>query len=179
MRMSIDRGNSGDTILHSIFQPIERNFTFFVAGIHATTLPFFQENFGDTYGMDDFNKLLNRKLDQNGNIKGNMHSFPPYTTQCQMLTITAYDYLLASKYNKKINNLEIVKFLKYLRHGAAHGNKFNISPPIKNDIVWRDKIINQHLNKKEVFHKFIKINEVFLLLADISEELYKLDNGRY
>ncbi len=42
------------------------------------------------------------------------------------IAILTYDLLSASTYNSNINKLEEFKFLRYIRNGAAHYNKFNL-----------------------------------------------------
>lgn len=173
--MKVDNGDGQYKELHEIFKDLERNFEFFIMGIHGASWPLFQENFKDVHNFSDFNAITRRKIDDNGNINGNIN--PLLEKQCQMILIYAYDCLMESKYNHKINKSNDVIFLKYLRHGAAHGNRFNIAPPLKKDIIWRSKAISNKLNKTKVVGTFINFSEIFILFSDISNKLNEIDNN--
>lgn len=98
------------------------------------------------------------------------------------LSVLMYDYLSASKYNARINNIQEFQFLRFIRNGAAHYNTFNIKDEngdwkIKKnqDIVWQSKKINRILHGSKVFPMFVSIFDIYLLANDISEILFNID----
>jgi hypothetical protein len=101
----------------------------------------------------------------------------------KIMTISVYELLLSSKYHPNIRNLEEFKFLKHIRNGAAHDNKFNFKNKkgewtIKKDesIKWWDKKINRDLQGKQVFNDFISFSNIFVLANFFSEKLKEIDN---
>lgn len=170
--MKIDRGDGKGVELHEMFKPFEEHLQFFVMGIHAAIQSEFQNQFSGSHDIEAFNKLIKRKVRSDGKINAKLS--PLLIHQYQMIVIAAYETLMASKYNSQINKLSVVRFLKRLRDGCAHGNEF--SPPIKNSVEWRGKVINDSLYGAKVIGEFINFSELWILFADISEILKKIDD---
>lgn len=98
------------------------------------------------------------------------------------MAVITYDYLLASKYNSQINQHVIMQFLRHIRNGAAHSNKFNLKDEKgdwkikdKESIIWQDKKIDRKLHGTVVFPDFFSIFGMFLLAKDLSDMLFLLD----
>lgn len=117
----------------------------------------------DVLGSFNTDVNLQKKEDQ---IKGNIKSLLNF--QARQMVIYLFDILQNSKYNKYLNRTEIFKFIKYIRNGAAHNNKFNFDKPLKNSIRWRNKVLDNSLKGKEVFPSFITPGDLILLISDIS-----------
>ncbi len=105
----------------------------------------------------------------------------------KVITILTYEFLLASQYKEIINGDEEFQFLKYIRKGAAHDNKFDLKYRFgkdkgkwminENDIIkWNGMEISRKLQGTKVFNDFISIFGVFLLAKHFSERLTKIDN---
>lgn len=135
--------------------------------------------------IERYNNIANLKIEKDPysnnyqtklNIKGQMIFLG------KAMSILMYDYVLASKYNSKINNHPTLQFLRFVRNGAAHNNKFNIKDD-KGDwklgetetIIWHTKKIQRELQDKEVFPSFVSIMDIILIAHEISEELNRLD----
>ena len=89
------------------------------------------------------------------------------------MAIAIFDILQCSKYHNLVKKTEIFKFAKHIRNGAAHENKFYLTPPIINPITWREFTINQGLNDIIVFPDFIGVETLIFLMQDISEMIEK------
>jgi len=94
------------------------------------------------------------------------------------MAIAIFDIVQFSQYHNLLKNTEIFKFAKHIRNGAAHDNKFKISPTIKKSISWRDKTISNSLNNTKVFPDFINAGTLIHLMSDISEIIEKKEKKR-
>jgi len=90
--------------------------------------------------------------------------------------------LSLSKYNNIISKDDKFKFLKYIRNGAAHNNKFNLKDEDgkwkigENEIIkWGEKEISRRLQGNKVFNDFISVFDIFLLIKNFSEQLENID----
>ena len=98
------------------------------------------------------------------------------------MAILTYDFLSLSAYNAIINKDSEFQFLKYIRNGAAHNNKFNLKDQDgnwkigKGEIIeWNGMQVSRESQGNEVFNNFISIFDVFLLAKCFSERLTKID----
>jgi hypothetical protein len=101
------------------------------------------------------------------------------------IAILTYDLLSASTYNSNINKLEEFKFLRYIRNGAAHYNKFNLKDEEgtwklgeTETIKWGNKEINRQLHGNQVFNDFVSVFDMFLLADHFSKKLGEIDHNR-
>lgn len=99
------------------------------------------------------------------------------------MAITMYELLKSSEYYKKLKQLEEFNFLKHIRNGAAHNNRFHFKNnqdrwtlKEKDKIKWRDNEISIKLQGTKVFNDFISFTLVYILAYDFSEKLKAIDN---
>ena len=161
--------------VNPIFEPIKKLLEFYILGIAFIGQFEFQEHilrahpefksFIDRYNLE----VSLRKEGQSvkSETKTYMLSFG------RIMTIALFDILKASEYQSKLSNEDIFKFARHIRNGAAHDNKFNITPPINGQIMWRDKVIDNSLNGTQVIPDFINPMVLIFLMADISEIIDK------
>ena len=183
--------------IHPIFKPLSDNFKFSLVEMNMMVMPVFQDalikahkgeksvieisvkynefkNIQYDVGevIDSFNKEVN--LERNGSdIKCDIKHLLNF--QARLMAIVLFDILQISKYNKFLNRTEIFKFSKHIRNGAAHNNRFTFTSPLKKPIKWHNKIIDNTLNKKEVFPSFITGADLILLISDISSKIKNFD----
>jgi len=175
---------------HPILKDIEEMLWFFVLSHKTLIRPDVQgiiKEFEDPSiipMLDKYNKWVKPEIKITGvnkynvtaNLTGSMIFFG------KAMAILTYDFLLASKYNAKINRDEEFQFLRHIRNGAAHNNKFNLKDIDGNWKIGEDEVIkwgkleiNRGLQGKNVFNNFISLFGVFLLAKHFSERLTKLD----
>lgn len=135
--------------------------------------------------LEKYNKWVNLNIEVN-------RTNNTYTSKLDMrnssivigkiMTIVMYDLLLSSKYYSIIKNQEEFRFLRHLRNGAAHDNKFSFKNKkgewtIKeNEIIkWQNKEISRELQDKIVFNDFVSFSEIFLLANYFSGKLKEID----
>ncbi|MCL5073499.1 MAG: hypothetical protein M1308_21790 [Actinobacteria bacterium] len=178
-----------DLNFHPILKDIKHIFIHFLLSFKALSLVETQQimlsdvNFSQI--LKKYNKMISFKIEKAPNSA-------TYTTRLNMLeqmtflgkaiAILMYDYILASKYNDKLNNDNDIKFLKYIRNGATHNNRFNMRDEegkwkIEESkfIKWHNKKIDRKLHGKQVFPKFVSILDMVLLANEISKKLNRLD----
>lgn len=153
-----------------IFEPIKKIFEFFILGSIFVSQKDFQKLILEAH--PDLTSLINT-YNQEVNLKVEGHRVKAeiglyQTNIARLMAIAIFDILQFSKYHNKIKNSEIFKFAKHIRNGAAHDNKFDISPPIKNSIQWRDKTITNSLNNTKVIPDFIASVNLIFLMSDIT-----------
>lgn len=133
--------------------------------------------------LDKFNESTNLKTEFNGNnYQFKLNILKEMKFIGKVMTILMYDFLLLSKYNNQINKDEEFQFLRFIRNGAAHNNKFNLKDEKgewkleENQIIeWNGFKINRKLQGNKVFNDFISLNEIFLLANYFSEKLKDID----
>jgi hypothetical protein len=157
--------------INSIFEPVRKMFEFFVLSIGFVGQFEFQDIFLKFHPeMNGYIKTYNKEVNlrkEGNSVKSETR--PYWITLGRMMAISLFNILEFSEYNSCLNQEEIYKFAKHLRNGAAHNNRFFISPPIENPIIWRDKMIENSLNKKEVFPSYISPASLVVLMSDISK----------
>jgi hypothetical protein len=184
--------NWKDFNFHPALKDIENMFWVFILSNFALTNPSIQNIIKLTKEpsmvpiLEKYNKWieLRTEIDTKKNTyvsKANLSDSIIFMGKA--MAILTYDFLLVSKYFNHLDKLDEFKFLKYIRNGAAHYNKFNIKDENGN---WKlgegekikcflDKEISRELHGKKVFNDFISMNHVFLLANYFSEELKKID----
>lgn len=195
MQINVDEVN-----FHPLLKDIENMFWFFLISVRALSdydvqnilhakdstqkdyFPFLQM-------LNKFNTSTNLKIERKGssfasklNIAGEMIFVG------KAMAIFLYEVLVRSNYFMNIKDFEEFKFLKHIRNGAAHNNKFDFKYHygrkngqwiINNDeiIKWNNLEISKSLQDKTVFNEFISIADVFLLAKHFSELLIKIDDA--
>lgn len=190
-----------DLSLHSTLKDIEDIFSFWLLShkilghpdvekvIVEQESPFFVELFKKYRQRINLqtNWIDSHNFSTSGNIKDNS------VFMGKTLAILMFDLLSVTTYNTSINRIREFQFLRYIRNGAAHYNKFNLKYTEdgenkkekwkkgdwkikeKESIEWRGKYITQELHDKKVFNDFINIGDVFMIAKDLSEKLFELD----
>lgn len=166
--MEIDYGKIK---LNPLFEPIKKIFEFFILGVGFVGQKDFQKIFLQMHPdlapfVHTYNQEVNLRIEGHS-VKSETGLY--WTNIGRLMAIAIFDILQFSKYHNSIKNTEIFKFAKHIRNGAAHDNKFDLNPPIKKSVCWRDKIINQDLNNTKVFPDFISPPTLIILMSDISE----------
>ncbi|MDD5639149.1 MAG: hypothetical protein PHO28_04590 [Candidatus Pacebacteria bacterium] len=140
--------------------------------------------------LDKFNKSTNLKIKKKGNsATSKLNVLKEMIFVGKAMTIFAYEVLSASDYFLQIEETEEFKFLKHIRNGAAHNNRFDFKYQYgskkgqwmidEDEVVrWGNMEISRQLQGKNVFNDFISIFGVFFLMKDFSENLKKIDNER-
>lgn len=170
--------------LNPLFDPIKKIFEFFVLGVGFIGRKDFQTIFLKSYPdltpfVNTYNQEVNLRIEGNS-VKSKAKLY--WVNIGRLMAISIFDILQCSKYHNNVKNTEIFKFAKHIRDGAAHDNKFNLHPPIKNPISWKEYTIIQNLDTKIVFPDFITPPMLIHLMSDISEVIEKYEkkkNGRH
>lgn len=179
---------------HPILKDIENIFWFFLLSFRSFSDPEIQSllkqknNMQDGYQnfnfmLEKINNALNLKIENRDGVSNTqMNILKEMVFMGKAMSILTYDFLSSSKYYNQINKDNNFKFLRYIRNGAAHNNKFNLKDENgdwkigeKEFIEWNDKKINRELQGKEVFNGFISVFEIFLLVESFSDRLKEID----
>lgn len=187
--------NVGEIDFHPVLKDIENMFWFFLLSIRALsdydmqntlrTKNSTQEGYQSYNQMlDKFNKTTDLKIEKTGRIvTSKLNILKEMVFMGKAMAILTYDFLSISSYNANINRDNEFQFLRHIRNGAAHYNRFNLKDEngdwkIKEYeiIEWDGKKISRELHGKEVFNNFISIFDIFLLAKYFSEKLNKIDN---
>jgi len=183
--------------IHPMLRMLEDSFLFFIVSQNMMVMPLFQKilvqnhkgkmseittsvklqgrgslKFEVGYVLNRFNEFVQLK-EENGGVECSIDKL--LIQQGRLISIALFNIIENSKYNCKINKNRLFHFAKHLRNGASHGNKFNFEKPIKQVVRWRGKEIKQKLQGKQVFGEFIHVSDLYILMFDISKELYKID----
>ena len=157
--------------VHPIFEPIKKLFEFYILGVGFVGQFDFQKFFLKDH--PELKPLVNRynaevNLRKEGpSVKS--ETKPYWINLGRIMVIALFNILESSEYQNSLNQKEIFKFTKHLRNGAAHNNKFIITPSLKAPVRWRDKTIDNSLQDTLVFPDFIDPATLVLLMADISD----------
>jgi len=166
--------------LNLLFDPIKKIFEFFILGIGFVGQEKFQTVFLQSHPelapfVNTYNQEVNLRV-EGRSVKSETKLY--WVNIGRLMAIAIFDILQCSKYHNAVKNTEIFKFAKHIRNGAAHDNKFDLNPPIKNSITWQQYTINQSLNNKTVFPDFISSVTLIHLMADISEVIEKYEKRK-
>lgn len=182
------------TNFHPILKDIENMFWLFLLSFRALADPEIQSLLkyknDKQEGYQSFNSML-EKINNAINLKierkkdcfnTQMNILEEMVFMGKAMSILTYDFLSNSKYNNQINRDNDFQFLRHIRNGAAHSNKFNLKDEKGNwkieeteAIEWNGKKINRKIQGKEVFNGFISVFEIFLLVEDFSNKLKEID----
>ena len=184
-----------DTDFHPILKDIENIFWFFLLSIRTLsdsdiqnilkTKNSAQEGYASFNQMlEKFNKTTNLNMEKTGNIStSKLNILNEMVFVGKAMAILTYDFLSLSSYNAIINKDAEFQFLRHIRNGAAHNNKFNLKDEkgdwkiSENEIItWNKMGISRKLHGEEVFNNFISMTGIFLLAKYFSERLIKIDN---
>ncbi|MEX2029085.1 MAG: hypothetical protein WD963_01235 [Candidatus Paceibacterota bacterium] len=134
--------------------------------------------------LDKFNKATNLQIEKKENVAtSKLNMLKEMIFMGKAMAILIYDFLSLSSYNAIINKDGEFQFLRHIRNGAAHNNRFNLKDEKgdwkieENEVVkWNDMEISRKLQGSIVFNNFISIFGVFLLAKHFSERLAKIDS---
>ena len=186
-----------ETNFHHVLSDIENIYWFFLISIRTLSdydiqnilktkdsnqpgyLPFLEM-------LEKFNKTTNLKIEKIGNqATAKLNILKQMVFTGKAMAILTYDYLSSSSYNAKINQDTEFQFLRHIRNGAAHNNKFNLRDKtgewkISEDeiIEWNGMKIDRSLQGTIVFNNFISLAQIFILANHFSERLKKIDNNK-
>lgn len=178
-----------DLNFHPVLKDIEHIFLLFMLSPKALSLFETQTILSSDINFSEILKKYNKLtgLEIKKDPKG-----PFYTTKMNILkqmvflgkamAILMYDFILASKYNDILNKDNDIQFLRYIRNGAAHNNKFNMKDENgdwkleEGEVIeWHNKKLDRELHGKQVFPKFVSIVDMILLANEISKKLTRID----
>jgi len=184
-----------NTNFHPLLKDIENMFWFFFLSIRTLSDYEIRNLLRQKNTIQEaylsFNEMLD-KFDRTSNIHIKMNNDGSATSTANILdkmifmgraiAVLVYEYLLSSNYFSKVKDDTEFKFLKHIRNGAAHDNKFDFK--YKNrwtigktkKIEWNGLIINRELQDKTVFNDFITLTGVFLLAKHFSDKLVLIDS---
>lgn len=184
--------NLQDCKLHPLLKDIENIFNFFMLANIALADPEVQNKVRakkeSTFLLNEYNKWVNLKIkisEDGTKFNTSMNLLDGMIFIGKAMVVMMYDTLSASKYNSSINTSENIKFLRFIRNGVAHHNKFNLKDEKGEwklgehvSIKWRDKKIIRELHGKKVLNDFIGIFDIVFLAMDFSVELMKIDKQK-
>lgn len=189
--------NVGELNFHPVLKDIENMHWFFLLSIKTLsdydvqsilrTKNNAQEGYSSFNEMlDKFNKTTDLRMEKTGNVvTSKLNILKEMVFMGKAMAILTYDFLSLSSYNASINKDEEFQFLRYIRNGAAHNNKFNLKDEKgewkigeSETVKWNDMKISRELQGEEVFNGFISLFGVFMLSKHFSERLLKIDSGK-
>jgi len=179
---------------HPALKDIENMFFLFLLSVRMLSDPEMQSLIKTKNSINDgyeiFNEIL-EKVNQSMNLKIEIHDrkfISRLDLSGQMvflgkaMAVLTYDYLLSSPYNNVLSNEDQFIFLKFIRNGAAHHNKFNLKDEkgewkvAEGEIFeWDGLKISRSLHGKKVFNDFITLFNVFSLAKHFSDRLKSID----
>ncbi len=187
-----------NTNFHPVLKDIENMFWFFWLSIRTLSdydiRNLLKQKNNTQEGYLGFNEMLD-KFDEATEIQieigqssttSNLNILPKMIFTGRVIAILVYEYLSVSNYFSEIkNSLEFI-FLKHIRNGSAHNNKFDFKYKFGSKkgqwmidetekIEWGGLIISRELQDKVVFNDFISVSQVFLLAKHFSDKLTLID----
>lgn len=113
----------------------------------------------------------------NEGLKGSKKLRSAFTQVNRIFLISMWDILLGTKTYSMIYNNEDVQFLRHIRNGCAHHNKFKLDKKTSEELStkpakWRNKNISASLNGTPVIPNFLMDGDVPLLLYDINKKYF-------
>lgn len=193
--------NINEINFHPVLKDIENIFWFFLLSVRTLsdydvqnilrTKDSVQEGYLCFVQMlDKFNASTDLKIEKRGNIAtSKLNIIKEMNFMGKAMVIFLYELLYASDYFTEINEDQEFKFLKYIRNGAAHNNKFDLKYRYgrnkgqwmlgeKEIIEWNNFKISRELQDKEVFNGFISMPSIFLLAKHFSGRLENIDRQK-
>ena len=189
----IHLNNINELNFHPVLKDIENMFWFFLLSVRALsdydvqnilkTKDSVQEGYLCFVQMlDRFNTSTNLQIENKENMAtSKLNIFKEMVFMGKAMATLAYGLLSASDYFKDIKKDKEFRFLKFIRNGAAHDNKFKLKYKDKWDIEeheiieWNSMKIGRELEGKTVFGDFINLFQIFLLTKHFSEKLNFID----
>lgn len=168
--------------IHPLLKPIQQVFEFYTLGVAFISMPEFQKSILQI--TPAFSTIINR-YNNTVNLKqinNEIHAqTKPYLINTgRLMAIGIFDFLESSKYNKELNKTNEFRFVKFIRHGAAHNNKFIFKPSVnfeKKPAIWRDMTISKELEGKTVIPDYIHPTQLILLMQDLTDLIEKNDKS--
>ena len=192
--------NINEINFHPILKDIENIFWFFLLSVRTLSNDDIQNtlrilNKQEGYGafdqmLDKFNTSTDLKIEKKGNIAtSKLNIIKEMNFMGKAMVVFLYELLYASDYFTEIKEDQEFKFLKYIRNGAAHNNKFDLKYRYgknkgqwilgeKEIIEWNNFKITRELQDKEVFNGFISMPSIFLLAKHFSGRLENIDRKK-
>lgn len=188
--------NVSELNFHPVLKDIENMYWFFLLSVRTLSdydiqnLLRTKNNIQEGYlsfnqMLDKFNKTTDLHIEKTGNsTTSKLNILKEMIFMGKAMSILTYDFLSLSSYNANINKDEEFQFLRYIRNGAAHNNKFNLKDEKgkwkigESEIIkWNGMEISRKLQGSVVFNDFVSMFGVFLLAKHFSERLINIDNG--
>ena len=189
--------NVSELNFHNVLKDIENMYWFFLLSVRTLsdydvqnilrTKNSTQEGYLTfNHMLDKFNKATDLHIEKTGNVAtSKLNILKEMVFMGKAMAILTYDFLSLSTYNANINKDEEFQFLRHIRNGAAHNNRFNLKDEKgewkieENEIIkWNGMEISRKLQGSTVFNDFISLFSVFLLAKHFSERLKKVDNDQ-
>ncbi|PIR46872.1 MAG: hypothetical protein COV07_01990 [Candidatus Vogelbacteria bacterium CG10_big_fil_rev_8_21_14_0_10_45_14] len=186
--------NVSELNFHDVLKDIENMYWFFILSVRTLsdydvqnilrTKNSTQEGYLTfNHMLDKFNKATDLHIEKTGNVAtSKLNILKEMVFMGKAMAILTYDFLSLSSYNANINQDKEFQFLRHIRNGAAHNNRFNLKDEKgewkieENEIVkWNGMEISRKLQGSTVFNDFISLFSVFLLAKHFSERLIKID----
>lgn len=138
--------------------------------------------------LDKFDKATDLQIEQEqGSTTSRLNILPKMIFTGRAIVILVYEFLFSSNYLSKIKESHEFIFLKHIRNGAAHNNRFDFiykygskkgewALTETEKIEWNGLVINRDLQDKVIFNDFISLVQVFLLAKHFSDRLTLIDS---
>jgi hypothetical protein len=187
--------NVSELNFHPVLKDIENTYWLFLLSVRTLsdcniqnilrTKNNIQEGYQSfNHMLDKFNDATDLHIEKTGNTSTSKPNIlKEMIFMGKSISILTYDFLSLSSYNTNINKDEEFKFLRYIRNGAAHNNKFNLKDENgewkigENELIkWNGMEICRKLQGSTVFNDFISIFDIFLLTKHFSDKLISIDN---
>lgn len=187
--------NVSEVNFHPALKDIENIFWFFILAHKALARLDVQNIIKTTEDpsivsmLEKYNRWINLqiKINKNNTYTSNSNILNSMILIEKAMVILLYEFLKGSNYGKKITEDEGFKFLKHIRNGASHNNKFNFKYQFgknkgmwmieENEIIkWNGMEINRKLHETIIFNDFISLPNIFLLTKYFSDRLMEIDN---
>jgi len=183
--------NINEINFHSVLKDIENIFWFFILSNTALANPKIQKEIKNQKEqniismLEKFNKWANlqTKIDYSNNQYQTTIQAPnQFILLGKIMAINLYELLKASDYYENLKDTEEIKFLRHIRNGAAHNNKFHFKNRKgewtigeNENVKWNDAEIKRSLQDKPVFNDFANFAGIFLLAKFFSDKLNEID----
>ena len=130
--------NVSEVNFHPILKDVENMYWFFLLSVRTLsdydvqnilrTKNSTQEGYlSFNHMLDKFNKTTDLHIEKTGNIAiSKLNILKEMVFMGKAMAILTYDFLSLSSYNTNINKDEEFQFLRHIRNGAAHNNRFNL-----------------------------------------------------
>ena len=169
--------------IHPLFISIKRLFEFFILSSACIANP--KSRFRLVKEHPELTKMLKDYIaqtdlrtivDNDGKYETSMNEAIYMNYFASAIIIFMFYLLTTSRYRNDFKQSDLFHFLRHIRDGAAHNNKICFNKNEKHiEAQWRDKSIKKELAGRTVIPDFITLADVYLLMGDISQLLFKYD----